>query len=104
MDWKEEREKTYDEILQEEQNLLNDQARDTLSHFNNIYDSIPYKTVSFYTDIEEDRIASFLRGASLDTTELVEMTMYLEEIETAMQLLKEGTETIHRLTKDPYNN
>ena len=92
----------YEKMLEEEHIMHNGQARDNLDHLDRIFEYIPVDVINFYTGIEEDRILEFQRGAMLDTTELVEMTMYIEEIDSAMQLHKEGIEAIKRLVKDPY--
>ena len=96
------RELEYEQMLEEEHIMHNRQARDNLDHLDRIFEWIPTEVINFYTGIDEDRILEFQRGAMLDTTELAEMTMYIEEIDSAMQLHKEGVETINRLVKDPY--
>lgn len=97
-----EEELTYDEILEEEHMMHNMRARDNLDHLDRVFEYVPHEVINFYTGIDIDRIQDFKRGAMLDTTELVEMTMYLEEVDSAMQMHKEGIEAVKRLVKDPY--
>lgn len=96
------RELGYEQMLVEEHIMHNRQTRDNLNHLDRIFECIPPEVINFYTGIDEDRVLGFQNGAMLDTTELAEMTMYIEEIDSAMQLHKEGLEAINRLVKDPY--